>query len=243
MDYKSLDADHMIPLYQQLYNTIREKIATGEYKPGERIPSEDQLSEMYNISRVTVRSALKKLVEENILVKRHGKGTFVSMPEYVESIGVGGSFTASWQQTDVVPGTKIISRNYVNANKKIANQLKVEEGSRVIHIRRLRLVNDLPAILEEDYFLPEFAFLLELDLDNKSILEVIRKQTGLVAREFNDIFEVKSATKEQAEYLECKAGAPLLRVSQTIFTEKLDLLYYNEEYIRSDRYKYAIRSY
>ncbi|MEH7347565.1 GntR family transcriptional regulator [Gottfriedia acidiceleris] len=243
MDIKSLEADHMVPLYQQLYNTIRENIASGEYKPGDRIPSEAQLIEIYNISRVTVRSALNKLVEDNILVKRHGKGTFVSMPEYVESIGVGGSFTASWQQTDVVPGTKIISKLYVNANKKIANSLNVEEGSKIIHIRRLRLVNDLPAILEEDYFLPEYDFLLEMDLDNKSILEIIRNQTGLVAKEFNDIFEVKSATKEQAEFLEYKTGSPLLRVSQTIFTEKLDLLYYNEEYIRTDRYKYAIRSY
>ena len=71
------------------------KVRSGEYQVGEKIPSEEQLMTIYGVSRVTVRNAIKQLVDENILIKRHGKGTFVSMPSYVESMTAGGSFTES----------------------------------------------------------------------------------------------------------------------------------------------------
>ena len=238
-----VQADKMVPLYQQLYDTIRRQIELGEYRPGDKIPSEARLSEIYGISRITVRSALQHLVDENILVKKHGKGTFVAMPAYVESMSAGGSFTESWLQTNVVPGTKLISLSVEPSVKKIADILEAEPGSKVICIKRLRLVDDLAAIFEVDYFRSDFDFLLHANLENASILELIREHTGLVLKEFNDIFEVKHANKEHAAYLDCVLGSPLLRVSQTVMTDQLRVMYYNEQYIRSDRYKYAVRSY
>ena len=79
-----LESNKKAPLYQQLYDAILNKVRSGEYQVGEKIPSEEQLMTIYGVSRVTVRNAIKQLVDENILIKRHGKGTFVSMPSYVE---------------------------------------------------------------------------------------------------------------------------------------------------------------
>ena len=73
-----LESNKKAPLYQQLYDAILNKVRSGEYQVGEKIPSEEQLMTIYGVSRVTVRNAIKQLVDENILIKRHGKGTFVS---------------------------------------------------------------------------------------------------------------------------------------------------------------------
>ncbi len=72
-----LESNKKAPLYQQLYDAILNKVRSGEYQVGEKIPSEEQLMTIYGVSRVTVRNAIKQLVDENILIKRHGKGTFV----------------------------------------------------------------------------------------------------------------------------------------------------------------------
>ena len=104
-----LESNKKAPLYQQLYDAILNKVRSGEYQVGEKIPSEEQLMTIYGVSRVTVRNAIKQLVDENILIKRHGKGTFVSMPSYVESMTAGGSFTESGLKMNRKPTTKIIS--------------------------------------------------------------------------------------------------------------------------------------
>ena len=78
---------HLSPvtLKEQLYREILTQIQTGTYKPGDKIPTELQLSEMYDISRVTVRQTLARLVEEQILIKRAGKGTFVKDTPFIEN--------------------------------------------------------------------------------------------------------------------------------------------------------------
>ena len=92
---QKLDSRSATPLYQQLYDVLKTAIQEGVYKSGEQIPAEDRLREIYGISRVTVRKALEQLTEDGILVKRHGKGTFVSEVDYVENFESGGSFTES----------------------------------------------------------------------------------------------------------------------------------------------------
>jgi len=237
-----LKTDILIPLYQQLCDIIRKQIETGEFSPGQRIPSEEKLIEMYNVSRVTVRNALKQLVEEDVLVKKHGKGTFVAMPAFIESVAAGGSFTESCMQTNVVPSTQLVSVYEQTANHKIAERLHIEDGANIICIKRLRQVDGVSAIFEVDYFSEQYNFLLHANLKNVSILELIRKNTGIVARNFEDVFEIKTADRELAQYLDCSVGYPLLRVKQVVLIERDEPLYYNEQFIRSDRYKYTVRS-
>ena len=92
---KLLNSDIAIPLYQQLYDLLLDQIRSGVYPPGSKIPSEEELCKTYDLSRVTVRNALGRLVDDNILVKRHGKGTFVATPVFTESAYANGSFTKS----------------------------------------------------------------------------------------------------------------------------------------------------
>lgn len=238
---QTLDRHSEIPLYRQLYDEIKYAIENGVYKSGEQIPSEDRLREIYGISRITVRKALDELTEDNILVKKHGKGTFVSKTEYVEkTVGAEGSFTKSCELMGAVPGTSILLRQNEKAGKRLAEILGVSQGDDIIHIERLRSVNDVPVIIESDYFTEEFAFLNDIDLSEKSLLQIIKEYGKRTIRQFHDTMDIDSATPQQAKLLGCPPKHPLLRVCQKVYGMNGQLLYYNEQRILSDHYKYAV---
>lgn len=238
---QKLDSHSEIPLYRQLYDEIKYAVETGVYKSGEQIPSEDKLREIYGISRITVRKALAELTEDNILVKKHGKGTFVSKTDYVErTVGAEGSFSKSCLLMGAVPGTKILLQQNEKAGKRLAEILGVSQGDEILHIERLRSVNGVPVIIESDYFTEEFQFLRTLDLSEKSLLQIIKEYGRRTIRQFQDTMDIDSATPKQAELLNCEPRHPLLRIHQRVYGTNDQLLYYNEQRILSDHYKYAV---
>lgn len=87
---KALKQFSAVTLQEQLHDELLKQIKSGQYQPGDRIPSEMQLSAMYHISRVTVRNAIQQLVDEDLLIKRHGKGTFVKAVVHKEEVYTGG---------------------------------------------------------------------------------------------------------------------------------------------------------
>lgn len=235
----TLNSESSIPLYRQLYNLLTNQISQGIMKPGERIPSEGQLGEMYGISRVTVRAAIELMVEEGILIKRHGKGTYVAMPFFVES-KAGGSFTKSCLQNNVVPHTEVLSVETIACPSEAAGYLKVKEGSPVHRIYRVRYTDHSPVICEVDYFREEDSYILHANFKEMPMSDIIFAHTGLNAQQFEDVFDVTTATREQAQMLDCTSGTPLLTVHQIVMTTNRQILYYNEQYILSERYKYAV---
>lgn len=235
----TLNPDSSVPLYQQLCNLLTDQIHKGILKPGDKIPSELQLSEMYGISRITVRSAITQMVDEGLLMKRHGKGTYVTIPVFVES-KAGGSFTRSCQKNNIIPHTEVISVKTVPCSSEVSSSLQVEEGMTVHRICRVRYANHNPVIFEVDYFRQEDDFILNADFKEMPMSEIILKETGLNPQLFEDIFDIAPASKEHAQFLSCNAGTPMLRVRQIVMTENHQILYYNEQYILTDRYKYAV---
>lgn len=238
---KTIQHDSVVPLYQQLCELLREEIENGVYQVGDQIPSEDKLSSQYNLSRVTVRNALNHLVEDNILVRIHGKGTFVSTSIQVESVFAGGSFTKSCLQMGVTPRTQLLGVEELPADKNVSRHLLLAEGETILRIRRVRLVDETPVIYELDYLPMALAALRWEDLEHSSLLELIHSLTGKRADSFEDVIDIKYADKECAASLGCKVSTPFLWVGQTVFSEDR-IVYYNEQFIRSDRYKYSIKS-
>jgi GntR family transcriptional regulator len=242
MKMGDLRVNGIVPLYRQFYDTIRTQIDSGEYRPGDRIPSELELCARHKLSRVTVRSAIQRLVDDSILVKLHGKGTFVAMPVFIESVGARGSFTESCLMMNSAPSTRLISREIASPARDIAERLGVDASGQIILIKRLRLVDGLAVIFEADYFRMEYDFLMQENLENASLLNLLYRRTGAAPKNFDDLFDVVNADKEQALHLGCPHGRPLLRVLQTVRSAKAGVVYFNEQFIRSDRYKYAVFS-
>ncbi len=228
----------MTPLYQQVYDSLTNKIKAGAYARGEKIPSENELCEIYKVSRVTVRIALKKLKEDGLVVMKQGKGTFVAQPVYFESRFAKGSFTKSCELIGAVPATTVISASMKKGDDEVCSILGVPADSDIICIERLRMTDGTPAIFEVDYFSDRHSYVLEADTENVSMHETIRKYTGQSIEKYVDTYEVRFADKMQAKWLKCPVNTPLLGVSQVVYTQQEQVLYYNEQYIRSEIYKY-----
>lgn len=235
----TLHSGASVPLYQQLYHTIYEQIVAGKWNPGDKIPSEGQLCSQYGVSRVTVRAAIEKLAEDGLLIKRHGKGTYVAMPVFVETMA-GGSFTKSCLQSNTVPHTEVRSISTVPAPEAVALALQVEEGESVHQVCRIRFTDGVAVIYEVDFFRQQDTFVLEADIGTMPMSEIISSRTGLFIREFKDMFDVSPANEDQAKVFDCPVGTPLLLVQQVVMGDGRQILYYNEQYILSQRYRYVV---
>lgn len=234
-----LNPNSQTPLYRQVADDLNKTLNEGAYRPGDKIPSEDQLCQMYRVSRVTLRAAVKLLVEDGKLKKMHGKGTFVSAPVFMET-KAGGSFTKFCRQIGAVPRTDLLSSEKIPSSPLVARHLGVEAGLPVCRISRARYINDTAAIFEVDYFRSQDDYILSADVSGSPIADAIKASTGLEAARFEDIFDIARATEEQAIIFRCQANAPLLLVRQTVLTRDRQILYYNEQFILTDRYKYVV---
>ncbi|WP_409016757.1 UTRA domain-containing protein [Anaerostipes caccae] len=98
-------------------------------------------------------------------------------------------------------------------------------------------------MVEEDYFPVSHRFLLESDIEQFSLLTYVHKKTGLQPTKFEDCFRIAPATNQYADLLNCSPGHALLEVTQNVMTSDETLIYINQQYILSERYVYAVRSY
>lgn len=227
-----------ITLQQQLYAEILKSIEDGKYKPNCKIPTEFELSKTYNVSRVTVRAAIQQLVNENKLIKKAGKGTFVRQDAYNSIHLESGSFTENCLRNGATPATEIIECKFVLSTKQILNDLAIS-SKKIIQIKRIRYVDDVPCILEIDYFPEQFNFLLSNIQENKSLIKRIIKNTSLIPEIFVDKFSIEYANKEFKKYLNCSIRTPLLLVSQIVKTKSGKIIYFNKQYIVTSRYVYV----
>lgn len=136
------------PLYYQIRENIREKINSNEYPPNSMIPSEAELCEIYGVSRVTVRRAVLDLVQEGLLNRGKGKGTFVSENYGLTTMNGVQSFTQELLGLNMRPSAKLLSCKVRKADSALRSIMNLAEGERVVTISRLRLVNSEPCMVE-----------------------------------------------------------------------------------------------
>ena len=166
-----------MPLYQQIYDEIKHAIDNGIYVPGDKIPTEAELSTKYAVSRITVRRAIDDLGAAGFLVKRRGLGTFVCEPRMRRKLLQGGlpqSFSEICRKSGRVPGAKLINREIVVARQDEREFFGLDEDDLVLHVQRLRTADEQP-IFEENMCLPyvENKELARCDLQGNSLYELL----------------------------------------------------------------------
>lgn len=119
-----------LPRYYQLKEIMREKIRSGEWKPGDLIPSERELGEQYGISRMTARQAITELVNEGLFYREQGKGTFVSRRKITQQLIHLTGFTEDMKARGQQPGTRVLSAEMRPAEEAVAERLRIKPGSR-----------------------------------------------------------------------------------------------------------------
>jgi len=174
-----------IPLYKQIKNWITDQITVGRIKEGERIPGEYQLSRNLNVSRGTVREAIRELIEEGVLFTVHGRGTYVRKIEPAPwSVNTIVSVAESFDQANIQHSTKLLEIQKTLSSANVAAQLQIEPQSEVICLERLRLIDNEPVHLSRSFLPASIAEkLLDIDLTDKSLYRVMDEELGIrVAR-------------------------------------------------------------
>jgi GntR family transcriptional regulator len=204
-----------MPLYAQVRRGLEQRLATAEWRPGDRIPGEPELCLEYGVSRPVVRQALQELASEGAIVRRKGLGTFVAEPKVVSRSLVHSlvGFYQDMERMGVATETRVLAQALEPAGEKIGGRLKIEALTPVVKISRLRSVGGHPVVLVSSY-LP-YALcpgLIHADLRHQSLYGYLEQECGLRIGAGRREIEAVLATEEEARLLEVERGAPLLRL-------------------------------
>jgi DNA-binding GntR family transcriptional regulator len=201
------------PIHAQLESFILEEIRQGKLKPGDRVYSEPELARKLDIGRTTVRIVFDRLVSRNVLVRRAGKGTFVSLPIQAGNGDLLIGLSIGLEKMDIHPRTVIVRRGIEPASSKARERLCLGPDEEVIVLQRIRSINDIPFVIHTA-FLPRerFESVLRADLESVGLTDYIRNVLKVPISHAEESISAASASAEQAKWLKVKPGFPLLVV-------------------------------
>lgn len=209
------------PKHVQLADLLREKIYSKQWAVSSRIPSEHDLMSLFGVSRGTVRRAIKSLVDEGLLVQRHGRGTFVAKPEITHPAGMRPlSFAESLKQQGKDYVTHVIERRVTKAPADVARELGLETTDNVLLLRRLRTVDGEPVLCQESWSnLRACPGLDEVDYATTSMFDAVEMCSGKKIRYSDMRYRARVAGKEHGRMLGCEESAAVLVLEQNIHLE------------------------
>lgn len=229
-----------VPLYDQIKTRLLEEIETGRTKPGDRMPSERQLTQTYGVSRMTARQALAELESAGYLRRVQGKGTFASLPRIDQPLLTLTSFTEDMLRRGLKPGSQLISADLVPAGAQVAMALDVPETEPVVRIERLRLAGDQPMALETSHIVAALCpGLLERDLSVQSLYGTLRDHYGHHLDKARQTLEAAAASSYQARVLSMREGAPVLLMERVSRNGEGRAIEFAQSVYRGDRYRFT----
>jgi GntR family transcriptional regulator len=213
-----IDSTIPVPKYHQLKQILREKIDSGEWMPGELLPSENELCAQYKVSRTTVRQTMAALVAEGLVTREQGRGTFVARPKLVQGLMGFYSFTEEISKMGLRPRSDVLKLGTCPAGKTVAKRLAVAEGEEVVFLTRLRLASEEPIMFETSY-LPHRLCpgLAEKDLSSRPLYTVLREDYGFELSRAREEFQPALADDYEARWLRIDPGSPVLLLERVAF--------------------------
>lgn len=216
-----IDKTSPVPYHYQLREIIRAEIAANRYGGGDQLPSENQLCNMFQVSRTTVREALDALVAEGLLTREKGVGTFVAHPKFMENwSGTTIGFSDSITKQGYMIETRVLDLKIVPVSHEIRQELQLLNDENVILLRRLRYILKQPILVVNSY-LPEKTFpnLLTIDFSNRSLYQTFRQEFGIEILRVKRSIEAVAADAVVAQLLEVDPGFPIMFIENTAYTE------------------------
>lgn len=226
-----------VPLSYRLIEFVIDQIQSGNWKAGERIPSEDQLCEQFKVSRTTVRAALTELIEQGLIYRLHGKGTFVSRPSLQQRLNRLTGFTMDMQSRGLEPSSQVLSAVVIPIPPIAASSLQIKTGYPVIMLQRLRLANGTPMAFETSYIIAnDCEGVLNEDFSKRSLYGVLAEKLQIIPTRAVQEMRAIPCPLNQAKYLEIQKGEPVLQMIRTAFDQNDRPFERVESIYRGDRY-------
>jgi GntR family transcriptional regulator len=239
MNFESQPVPKYYIIYEDLLNDIRE----GKYQDNDLFPSDTELVKKYDVSRGTVREAIKLLFQQGYLVREQGKGTFVTYRKIHQNPDRLIGFTELMRQHNLKPSARLIEKKVLHPPANIQHNMMLDPHQKAVRIVRLRFGDNQPLIIERSWFnFDLFEPLFNEDLERNSIFELLHEKTKTRLESATQSIEAISAGQLEHHYLEVEPGTPLLLIKRLIQTKDGDYFQYSEDVYRSDRINFATKT-
>ncbi len=225
-----------IPLYHQLKQIIIEDIESGKYGIGEQLPTETELCETYSVSRITVRRAITDLVDEKVLYRKQGKGTFVSEAKIERELVSIGSFSDITTESGKEPSTQILETRIKKPSKDLCKLLTINADEYVLELRRLLSINEEPFILETSHYpISRFPNLETHIATNQSTYKILREQYNVEIVKAIKTLDVKLSNAEQSEIFACDPNSILYLVNKTALDKRGQVVHVSNSFFLASK--------
>ncbi|MDM1019309.1 GntR family transcriptional regulator [Acinetobacter sp. VNK23] len=230
------------PLYDQVYQTLLQQIGDGTYPVQHKLPSEKELSELFNVSRITIRQALNQLQLEHLVYKIQGKGTFVSAPKTFQNISQLQGFAEAMRNMGHEVFNVVKEFRFIPATPQIASKLKLSVNSMVVEIKRIRLVDRKPVSFELTY-LPEAigVALQQINLSTRDVFLAIEEDLSIPLGHADLSIDAALADEALSELLQVEINAPLLRVERLTHNHEGHPIDFEYLYFSGESFQYRLR--
>lgn len=237
---KLIDRDKPKKLYIQLLEILKGDIENGQWPVGSQIPVEEELCKTYEVSKATVRLAVLELVREGYLMRQQGRGTFVCKRVIPEGLAMSASFKELMLEAGIDFSTRVLAQTVIMPVDDLDIKLNISEDKHIIYIKRLRLVDDEPVLLQESY-IPYHACppVLGEDIANNSLIELFEKKHGINITRVKDYIEVAYAKADESALLGLPKDSPVLQVEQHFYSGENQIMY-TRSIKRPDRFRFSI---
>jgi len=234
-----------IPKYLQLSEWIKGMIEKGRYAVGEKLPSEIELSQMFHLNRNTVRQAILQLVNEGLVVKKNGVGTFVTSTDNhrvkypLKNIT---SLTYEFSKLGITIKTDTVSKKVITTTSDMAEKLMLGSDKRAVQIKRIRYGNDIPLVIERSYLsYREYKGLLNMDIPDSLYSLLIKKFKATLERSVQTLRAIE-LPDDDAKLLQVESGFPAMFQESIIYDEQNIAVELLHSYYRGDKFVFMVES-
>ncbi len=233
-----LDKNSSVPIYAQLEDYIKQKIKERVYLPGESLPTERELTELFGVSRMTIRQAVANLAHQGVLYKIPGKGAFVSR-EVIEKKLEIESFSQDMEKRGLVPSSRILFFEKIVPENEIKAKLQLLDHEKVYFINRLRLANNEPMAMEYCY-LPEkyYPNLMKYNLMVCSLYKLLKEEYNANFNYMKQDIKAVNMSKREAELLLGKTKSFGLASLKTMYNDDENPIEYTKTIYNPERYTF-----
>ena len=233
-----IDRDDHQKLYLQLYEILKKKIEGGEWPLGAQIPTEEELCKLFNVSRVTVRTAVIELVRQGYLKRQQGKGTFVYRNAVTEGLAMFTNIGEFLYEEDIPYSVKVLARTVMMPIDDLDSKLDISKDKHIIYIKRLRLNETEPVLLQECYVPYHVCpLLLEEDIESQSLFDLLEKKYGIKITKVKTYLEITFLKTDDARLIGLPEESPAILLTQ-YFYSGATLIMYTRSVKRTDRFKF-----
>lgn len=234
-----VDHSSSIPLHKQIEDYIRDLINTGEYDEGKLLPNEEDLAKQFGVARNTVRQGMYKLVMEGLIVRKKGVGTMVAPPKITTQLDEWHSFTREMEDRGVSIKNYMVNVKKVEADRKLAKILHIDEGRQIIRLERLRGNQESPFVFFISWFHPRVG-LTGKENFSRPLYEILENDLSVIPTRSNEDLQAINVDEETADYLNIQTKDPVLYRKRKVYDTGNRIIEYNIGFYRSDRFTYSI---